>query len=179
MEKDRLRQLAAAAQQGNTDAFSELYTGMYKSLYKTAYYLIGNAQDAEDTVMDTVADAYASIGKLRVAEAFEGWVYKILYNKARRKRGLIAYTATTELPETLEGNDPTAAAIGDHTDLLRALDTLSKEERAIVVLSVCEGYNSNEIGAVMSINSNTVRSKQMRALAKLRVQLEPSERGRG
>lgn len=174
MEKDKLRALVPAAQAGDDDAFSQLYAGCYKSLYKTAYYLLGNAADAEDTVMETVADAYAGIAKLRVPEAFEGWIYKILYNKARRKRGVLLYKVTVELPETLEGPSTSAETIGDNTDLVRALQTLSQQERAIVVLSVCEGYTSAEIAQVLSLNANTVRSKQMRALAKLRAQMEPN-----
>lgn len=172
MEKEKLRELVTAAQQDDADAFCQLYTSYYQSLYKTAYYMLGNAADAEDTVMDTVADAYAGIGKLRVAEAFEGWLYKILYNKARRKRGVIYYKATVELPETLEAPGMSADAIGDNADLMRALATLDAQERAIVVLSVCRGYTSAEIGGMMSVNANTVRSKQMRALAKMRGLLE-------
>lgn len=168
MDKERIRDLAEAARQKDSDAFCQLYTCYYQSLYRTAYYLLGNAADAEDTVMDTVADAFAGIEKLRAAEAFEGWLYKILYNKARRKRGISVYKATVELPETLEGPAKSAEEIGDNADLMRALDTLTQPERAIVVLSVCEGYTSAEIGRMMSLNANTVRSKQMRALAKMR-----------
>ncbi len=134
--------------------------------------MIGNAQDAEDVVMDTVADAYASIRQLRDTEAFGGWLFKIMYNKARKKRGVNVYRATTELDENIRGTDASLEAFGDNTDLQSALQALSKEERSIVVLSVCAGYTSNEISAIMNLNHNTVRSKQMRALAKMRTQLE-------
>lgn len=178
MDKEKLKELVTAAQNHDDDAFGQLYTSYYKSLYRTAYYLLGNAADAEDTVMDTVTDAYTGIGKLRVAEAFEGWIYKILYNKARRKRGIKVYKATVELPETLEGSSLSAESIGDNADLMRALDTLSEQERSIVVLSVCEGYTSAEIGQIMALNANTVRSKQMRALAKMRTLMEPTSFGK-
>lgn len=127
--------------------------------------------------METITDAYTGIRQLRAPEAFEGWIYRILYNKSRRKRGANIYRATSELHENIEGNNISSEAIGDNTDLMRALEVLSKEERMIVVLSVCEGYKSAEIGAVLSINQNTVRSKQMRALTKLRKILEPRWKG--
>ena len=98
MEKDRLAALVAAAQSGDADAFAALYANYNKSLYKTAYYLIGTVEDAEDTVMETVTDAFESISKLRSPEAFEGWIFKILYNKARRRRGAVYYGATSEIP---------------------------------------------------------------------------------
>ncbi len=168
LEKDRMRELVLAAQKQDAAAFSELYRNIYRSLYKTAFYFIGNAHDAEDVVMDTVADAYAAIGKLRVPEAFEGWIYRILYNKSRRKRGYNAYRAPGELPETLEADVVAAGTLDENSDLMAALAQLSGEERSIVVLSVCSGYSSAEVGLIMNLNPNTVRSKQMRALAKLR-----------
>ena len=160
--------LVAAAQNRDADAFAALYSDYSNSLYKTAYYLIGRREDAEDVVMETVADAFAGISQLRNPEAFEGWIFKILYNKARRRRGAVYYNATSEIPETLPADVPSEGEIGNNVDLMRALSKLSNEERAIVVLGVCEGYTSAEIGEIMSLNPNTVRSKQMRALAKLR-----------
>ncbi|MEG0913088.1 MAG: RNA polymerase sigma factor [Oscillospiraceae bacterium] len=172
MEKERLTPLVEAAKSKDADAFAEIYSSYYKSLYKSAYYLLGNPQDAEDTVMETVADAFSSIHKLRVAEAFEGWIFKILYNKARRKRGTTIYKATVELSENIESDDKSGDDIGDNVDLLRALGTLRDDERAVVVLSICEGYSSQDVSKIMGVNANTVRSKQMRALAKLRAFME-------
>ncbi len=164
--------LVERAKNRDGEAFAELYSGYYKSLYKTAFYILGNAHDAEDTVMETVADAYTGIGKLRTPEAFEGWLFKILYNKARRKRGTLLFKATLELNENLEASGNETELVGVSVDLMRALATLSREERSIIVLAVCEGRASGEIGKIMGINPNTVRSKQMRALAKLRAILE-------
>lgn len=171
MEKEKRTALVERARHHDADAFAALYSGYYKALYKTAYYILGNAQDAEDTVMETVADAFAGIGQLRVADAFEGWLFRILYNKSRRKRGVAVYKATLELNEEIEADDRHGDAT-ENIDLLRALETLTREERTIVVLAVCEGYSSQDIGRVMRLNANTVRSKQMRALAKMRTILE-------
>ena len=172
MEKQEMKALVERAKNQDREAFAELYANYYKALYKTAFYILGNAQDAEDTVMETIADAYMGITKLRIPEAFEGWLFRILYNKARRKRGTLLFKATLELNENLEAEGNSTEQIGMSIDLMRALATLSREERVIVVLSVCEGYASADIGRIMELNPNTVRSKQMRALGKLRKILE-------
>ena len=123
--------------------------------------------------MDTVVDVYGSIDKVRNDEAFDGWIFKILYNKARRKRGTLIYTATSELNEAVESSkDGDYETISENVDLMNSLFSLSREERTIVVLSVLEGYSSLEISKIMSLNANTVRSKQMRAIAKMRSVLE-------
>ena len=177
MDKETTSRLAAAAKQGDAAAFAALYENCYKSLYKAAYYMLGNRHDAEDVVMDTVADAFAGISKLREDDAFEGWIFRILYNKARRRRGTLLYTTAAELSEDLEADDPRAAFTAERADLGAALFTLTKEERTIVVLATVCGYASGEIAAITGLNANTVRSKQMRALAKLRKQLEGKGRG--
>lgn len=173
LEKQEMLRLVAAAKQKDKDAFAKLYEGYYKALFKAAYYILGNRQDAEDTVMDTVVDVYGSIDKVRNDEAFDGWIFKILYNKARRKRGTLIYTATSELNEAVESSkDGDYETISENVDLMNSLFSLSREERTIVVLSVLEGYSSLEISKIMSLNANTVRSKQMRAIAKMRSVLE-------
>ena len=56
-------------------------------------------------------------------------------------------------------------------ELRRALDSLSREEREIVLLSVLHGYKSHEIAEMLEISPSTVRSKLKRSLAKLQNQL--------
>lgn len=166
-----MRRLVQAAKEGDTAAFTALYEAYYRSLYKAAYYILGNAHDAEDTVMETVADAFASLAALRADDAFDGWLFRILYNKARRKRGVLHFRAAAELDENLSDGG-SVEQVGERADLMAALDTLSREERAIVVLTVAEGYTSQQVGGMLGLNPNTVRSKQMRALKKLRAKLE-------
>ena len=93
---------------------------VYQDLYRFALYTLKNTHDAEDMVSDTVTDAFASIHKLRSAEAFRGWIFKILSNKCRMK--LKEYVnKTAELPDDLasEGGD-----MLDHMEVRRAFAKL-------------------------------------------------------
>jgi len=58
------------------------------------------------------------------------------------------------------------------TDLLRALQDLSEEERQIVVLSAVEGYTAREIAGIVGSPQGTVSSKLFRAFKKMRKYLE-------
>lgn len=168
--------LVEAAKAGDVKAFAKLYEQYYREMYRYAFFLLGNVQEAEDVVMDTVADAFFGIRKLRDAARFKSWIFKILHNKARRHRGKVYIGRPIELPE--EYDDPQAAGEMDRieqADLLAAMATLSDEERSIVLLAVVAGYTSNEISEHMKLNANTVRSKQQRALLKLRKILEGKE----
>ena len=79
-------QLVRRAKKGDAEAFADLYREIYQNLYRFALYMLGNPADAEDVVSDAVTDAWMTIGKLRSEEAFEGWVFRILSNKCKRKR---------------------------------------------------------------------------------------------
>ena len=52
-------------------------------------------------------------------------------------------------------------------DVRRAFLILTEEEQTIIGLSVFGGYNSKEIGKMLGLKDNTVRSKKVRALEKM------------
>ena len=58
------------------------------------------------------------------------------------------------------------------TDLVRAMQMLSDEERQIVVLSVLQGYTAREISVIVNSPQGTVSSKLFRAFKKMRKYLE-------
>ena len=71
-------QLVEGAKKGDGECFSQLYELVQDDLYKYALYALGNAHDAEDVVAETFLEAFRGISKLREADAFKGWIFKIL-----------------------------------------------------------------------------------------------------
>ena len=163
MTRDKEMMLVHQAKNGSAAAFSELYEIIYRDLYRFAYYTLKNGSDAEDTVSDTVTDAWAQIGTLRKEESFRGWIFRILSNKCRQK--LKAYLdKTEELPEDLCSPEEDT---GQNVDVRNAFAKLEEEERMIISLNLFGGYSSREIGEMLSMTDNTVRSRQTRGLAKM------------
>lgn len=150
----------------NPEVFVRYYESVYKDLYRYALYVLKNPHDAEDVTGETVMDAYASIEKLRDPQAFRGWIFKILSNKCKRK--LKEYTEkTVELYDEIE----TKESVEEAVQVRQAFSTLSKEERQLIGLKVFGGYKSYEIGSILNLNENTVRSKIQRGLNKMRTLL--------
>ena len=81
-------ELCRRAKEGDADAFASLYESVSSKLYSTAFYMLGRREDAEDVVMETVTDAFAEIRSLREPAAFEGWIFRILMNKIKRRRNI-------------------------------------------------------------------------------------------
>ena len=163
MEKDR--ELVIRAKQGDVQAFADLYEGIYRDLYRFAVYTLRNEADAEDTVSETVTDAFASIHRLRDEHAFRGWMFGILSNKCKVR--IREYTRKSISLEDAEGEMKVAEDLTEQLHIRHLFRRLSEEERLIISLHVFGGYTSREIGSLLKMNANTVRTKESRALKKL------------
>lgn len=162
--------LAARAKEKDVDAFAMLYELVYEDMYHMAFYMLGNAQDAEDVVSETVLAAFESIHKLRSAAAFKGWIFRILLNRCRAQRK--AYVNRSCFLDGQEGSGSLAGKekslkIEEALDVRQAFFKLPETERIILAMSLFGGYKSREIGKHLRMNANTVRTKQSRALGRL------------
>ena len=135
--------------------FLELYEWVYKDLYRLAYYYLGNSQDAEDVVGETVLKAYEKFSTLRKKEAFKSWIFKILVNECKSFLRKKSAKGTSELLE-----EPSFEPEMEDTMVTNELlSVLSDEERQIVALFVFGGYKGEEIARILHMKHSTVRSK--------------------
>ena len=153
------------------ERFMELYEAIYKDLYRLAYYYLGNPQDAEDAVGETVLKAYEKFAFLRKEEAFRAWIFAILVNQCKsqlRKRGSRQAVELVEEPSY-------RPELEDSVVTQDLLAVLNEEERQIVVLAVFGGYKGEEIARILKRRHSTIRSKYRRALKKLEQQILAEE----
>lgn len=162
---DQYTELAEAARKGDAYAFACLYKAFYRDLYRFALYTLRNEADAEDAVSETVTDAYASIRRLRSADAFKAWIFRIFSNKCKNR--LREYSRKYVELEEAEGAAAEEPQMADGLYIRRLFSELNEEERLIVGLHVFGGYTGREIAAMLKMNANTVRTKESRALKKM------------
>ena len=148
-------------------------------VYRLAYRLTGNQHDAEDLTQDVFMRVFRSLHSFTPG-TFEGWLHRITTNlfldQARRKQRIrmdamgddaAQYPALGELGDPERGY----AHANLDQDVQRALDALTPEYRAAVVLCDIEGLSYEEIAVTLSIKLGTVRSRIHRARAQLRLAL--------
>ena len=167
--------LVKAAQKGDTHAFAQLYEEIYKDLYRFALYTLRNSADAEDAVSDAVTDAFASMEKLRHAEAFRSWMFRILSNKCKNR--MKEYARKTVDLEDVGEEMSYVEDVSESLFVRRAFMELEDTERMIISMRVFGGYTSREISGILSMNANTVRTRESRALKKLAARLGDGQRG--
>jgi RNA polymerase sigma-70 factor (ECF subfamily) len=157
------------AQQGDADAFAELYSLVYKDLYRIALLNLNNQHDASDVVSDTVLDAYTSIHKLRNEKAFKSWIVRILTVKIKNKQKeyITARDYQTE-PDETDNAFGSSEIDYEGIEVMDGFRKLSEEERLVLSLDAVSGYKSEEIAKMVGSNANTIRSKVSRAREKLK-----------
>ena len=164
--------LVRQAKCGDVDAFARLYAGIYEDMYRFALYTLRNASDAEDTVSDAVTDAFALIRKLRSEDVFKSWIFRILSNKCKDKLREYAGRKETGIEDTEEIAFDSGPEMTECIQVRKLFFELADEERLIISMHQFAGYTSREISEILHMNENTVRSKESRALRKMKQQLQ-------
>lgn len=168
MNQEQMKAYVLLARNGDSDAFCKLYELYYKDMYRYAYYILGNEEDAQDAISDTVLDAFAGIKNLKKAESFKSWIFKILSTKCKRQQAV--YVSNRENIKT----DPNTSELtkedfpyADSLDLKAAFAVLSDLERNVIGLMIFAGYNSRETAKIIGSPEGTIRSLKSRALTKM------------
>jgi len=147
-------------------------------VYRLAYRLTGNQHDAEDLTQEVFVRVFRSLSSYTPG-TFEGWLHRITTNlfldQVRRKQRIRFDALAENAAERLPGRDPGPERAFEHgnldIDVQEALDELSPDFRAAVVLCDIEGLSYEEIAATLDIKLGTVRSRIHRARSQLRESL--------
>lgn len=168
MSSKNIRNLVRKAQNGDVEAFGELYEIYAKDMFRFAWYYTGTEAAAEDCVSEAALAAFQKITELRKAEAFKSWLFKILFNccKKSQKAKIIQLNNEQTVDENESSYDESEKI--DSIALKKAMEKLDEQEREILILYYSCGYTSKEIGDITGLNQSTVRSKISRSTAKMR-----------
>jgi len=156
-------------------------------VHRLAFRLTGDRDDADDLTQEVFVRVFRSLDSYRPG-TFEGWLHRITTNlfldQARRRRRLrfdaLTEEITARLPDRGAGPERAFEAGRFDVDVQAALDRLSPDFRAVVVLADVEGLTYEEVSEVLGLKMGTVRSRLSRARAQLRRHLEhraPQPRG--
>jgi RNA polymerase sigma factor (sigma-70 family) len=144
-------------------------------VYRLAYRLTGNVHDAEDLTHDVFIRVFRSLHSYQPG-TFEGWLHRITTNvfldKMRRKQRIrfdaLTDDAAARLPSREIGPEQHYTETHFDDDVQRALDALTPDFRAAVVLCDIEGLSYEEIATTLGIKLGTVRSRIHRGRSQLR-----------
>ena len=70
------------ARQGDEEAFGALVQQHSRKVFQLAFRMMGNEQDAEDVVQESLLLAYRQLGRFQARADFGTWLYRITANCA-------------------------------------------------------------------------------------------------
>jgi RNA polymerase sigma-70 factor (ECF subfamily) len=171
-ESDLIRR----AQRGDTHAYEELVNAYQGIAFRTAYVIARNAGDAEEAAQDGFVKAWRALGRFREGAPFRPWLLRIVANEAsnrRRSAGRragLALRAAAQEPSGDAAPTPEAALLSSEqrAALLAAIEELPEDQRDVVALRYFLGLSEVEVAETLGIPQGTVKSRNARALERLR-----------
>ncbi|MEU8222563.1 SigE family RNA polymerase sigma factor [Kribbella sp. NPDC048915] len=167
-----------AATGSRDDDFTAFVLARSARLVHFARMLCGDAGLAEDLVQTALEKAYLRWDRIEMADPF-AYVRQAVVNQhlswvRRRPWRERPSGDAVELDLLLEAEADQSGAVQRRVAIGAALATLSRRERAVVVLRYVEDLTERETAAVLGVAVGTVKSANARALDKLRAAPELS-----
>ena len=158
------------ARNGDLTAFETLLAPLIEPACQLAYAILRDWQEAEDACQDAALKAWRAVGRLREGTGtLRPWYLAIVANEARSRRRTRWWSVIRSADPQVSASEPGPEdLILLRTDLDRAMSRLTESERLILVLHFHLDMPLNEVGRVVGLSEQAVKSRMYRATRSLR-----------
>jgi RNA polymerase sigma-70 factor (ECF subfamily) len=168
------------AQQGDAQAFEEIYRLHSRRVYALCLRMLGDPIDAEDLAQEAFMQLFRKIHTFRGESAFSSWLHRLTANVVlmsfRRKKAV-----TSSLDEMTRINDEDNAprweiggpdlrltGVFDRVNLQTAIEQLPDGYKRMFLLHDVHGYEHNEIAEILECSIGNSKSQLHKARKRLR-----------
>jgi RNA polymerase sigma factor, sigma-70 family len=162
-------------QSGDAECFSCLIDKYSRPIHSLVFRIVGNREDTEELTQDIFMKVYRNLDSFKGESSFSTWIYRIAYNTAiseTRKKKYELLPFDDAVIDNITEND-VANAFGhvDKTEqietLEKALEDLSPDERALILLFYMKDKSIDEISDITGLSASNVKTKLHRIRKKL------------
>jgi RNA polymerase sigma-70 factor (ECF subfamily) len=161
------------ALQGDPQAWATLIAAHQEAVFRLAYLMVRDAAAADDLAQETFIRAYHALTRFDRTRPLRPWLLSITVNLARNQQrawgrylhAIQRWWQQRPSPDSLETRTHAqleADALG------QALQRLSAQDREVIALRFFLELSAQETADVLGIVPGTVKSRQHRALERLR-----------
>ncbi|HIW63518.1 MAG TPA: sigma-70 family RNA polymerase sigma factor [Candidatus Stackebrandtia excrementipullorum] len=173
-----VRDLVAAAQNGDVEAFGRIYDRYSDTVFRYIYFRVGNRALAEDLASETFLRALRRINSFTwQGRDFGAWLVTIARNlvadhfksgRYRLEMSTAEVLDTDRVERSPEGN-PEGMVLDKLTNvtLLKAVKKLNPDQQECIVLRFLQGFSVAETARAMQKNEGAIKALQYRAVRTL------------
>jgi RNA polymerase sigma-70 factor (ECF subfamily) len=166
-DEDRMAALAGGSIGSSSAAFEELFARYRQPVYGFFRRRVSEPEQAEELVQETFLALLRAAPRYRATASFRTYLYAIALNLLRAHRRKASFRAMFH--GTGGEREPAARETLSAEVILRdALGKLERVDREVLMLREFEQLSYAEIGELLNLPLNTVRSRLFRARAALR-----------
>jgi len=169
-------QLVTKCLDGESSAWEELMGRYSRRVYNVAYQFTGRHEEAEDLTQEIFLKIYRSLGTFDREAAFLPWLIRVSknmcvdhYRKRRRERLLVHgnWEKITNVACTRSNPYQKTFNRERREILLRALEKIQPDLKAVVILRDLQGLTYQEISESLGLAEGTVKSRLNRGRLEL------------
>jgi RNA polymerase sigma-70 factor (ECF subfamily) len=164
---------ADAAKEGSDGpAFVALVDRFRQRVWRICFRLLNNEQDASDAVQEVFLRLFTQRGKFAGRSKYATWVHGVAVRtcltirRGRGRRRKHENVADEGWEARQAGRDQ--APTGLSLDLLKMLEVLDEEDRAMLILKYAEGYEYEDLAEIFDLSTSACKMRLSRAREKLK-----------
>ena len=177
-DRERDRALVDEALRGALEAFNQLVEIYQDYLFSIVVRVVRDRDAAADAVQEAFFSAYRNLARFR-GDSFRAWLTRIALNAAtdtlrtRKRKPLDPYPEWEDeawQPATPadQAPDEVVVRVARGRALSQAMERITPDQRAAIILFDVEGYDYQEIAHMTGVSLGTVKSRIHRGRIALR-----------
>ena len=176
---ENVQEIIKRIKEGDQAAFRELVEAYRQSAFSLAFRIVCDEEEARDVVQESFIKIWIKIGTYDISQKFQTWMYRIITNSAidkvrqMKRRRLVSIE---KVQDRIENKD--AGSFGnedDNADIARLIrhlaDGLPEKQQLVFILRDIEGVESDEVGKILDLSADSVKSNLYHARKTIREKL--------
>ena len=170
---------------GRTDLFGCLFDRYARRIFGYLWHFTNRKEDCEDFLQETFYKAYVNLKYCREREKFSSWLFAIAHNVAVSASKRLSFSYKKEIPlDTIMDTKDIASADDLNVELARAeniakvrsaVDGMPAKYKEVAILFYYNELSLKEIGEVLALPVNTVKTRLYRCRKYLSHELRHEE----